>query len=217
MAEEKRRRGRPPNPAEEQIIEAIRGLLRINQTRGDIVRMVVANKNFGIESARQVGRYMRLARARNKQAISRSEDEALSDSIGLWASKQRDAQQAIGKARQSIDYHTQRIRECETVIDDPDSPKEKIEIALIQQQRSVQQMDDARRTVYGAERTIIECQDRIDRLLGNFAPVKVARTDTKGRDVAGCEASQPATHNEAKNRVEGILETLKSRIGNEGN
>lgn len=213
---EKRKRGRPPNPAEEQIIEAIRGLLRINQTDGDIRRMVVSNKNFGITSTKAVGKYIALARKRNKQAIQRTEDEALSDSLGLWASKQRDAMQAVGKARQNIEYHTQRIRECEEIIDNPDSGKEKVEIALIQQTRSVQQMDDARRTIYSGERTVMECQDRIDRLLGNFAPVKVAKTDTKGRDIPA-ESPQPATHNEAKSKVEGILETLKSRIGNEGN
>lgn len=77
-------------------------------------------------------------------------------------------------------------------------------------------MDDARRTIYSGERTVMECQDRIDRLLGNFAPVKIAKTDTKGRDIPA-ESPQPATHNEAKSKVEGILETLKSRIGNEGN
>lgn len=208
-----------PNPQQDQIIEAIRGLLRINQTKGDIVRMVVSNKNFGIESARQVGRYIRLARERNKQAIQRTEDEALADSIGLWSSKQRDAQQAVGKARQSIEYHTQRIRECEAIIDDPvlkgEDKREKIEIALIQQQRSVQQLDDARRTIFSAERTIMECQDRIDRLLGNFAPVKVANTDSKGKDVA--VAIQPATVQEATNRVTGLLEQLKARSSKETN
>jgi len=208
-----------PNPQQDQIIEAIRGLLRINQTKGDIVRMVVSNKNFGIESARQVGRYIRLARERNKQAIQRTEDEALADSIGLWSSKQRDAQQAVGKARQSIEYHTQRIRECEAIIDDPvlkgEDKREKIEIALIQQKRSVQQLDDARRTIFSAERTIMECQDRIDRLLGNFAPVKVANTDSKGKDVA--VAIQPATVQEATNRVTGLLEQLKARSSGETN
>lgn len=62
----------------------------------------------------------------------------------------------------------------------------------------------------------MECQDRIDRLLGNFAPVKVANTDSKGKDVPA-QAIQPATVQEATNRVTGLLEQLKARSSGETN
>lgn len=213
---EPKRRGKPPNKHENDIVETIRNLLRVNQTPGDISRMIKSNTTFGITSTRQVSRYMRLARARNREAIGRTADESLADSLGYWSGKQKEALQTIQRCKTDIEYHRTRIKSCEEIIDDPTALAERVDIAMEQQKRSVALMDDARRSIYTAERTSMECQDRIDRLLGNFAPVKVANTDSKGKDVPA-HAAQPATVKEASERVAGLLEQLKARSSGEAN
>lgn len=205
-----------PNPQQHAIVETIRGLLRLNQTKGDIARMIVSNKNFGLNSTKAVGKYIALARKRNRESIGRTADEALADSISYWSDKQREALQTIQRCNEDIVYHRDRIKNCEVTIDDPASLKERVEISRELLLRSVQLMDDARRTKYTSEKTSMECQDRIDRLLGNFAPVKVANTDSKGKDVPA-QAIQPATVQEATNRVTGLLEQLKARSSGETN
>lgn len=205
-----------PNPEQHAIVETIRSLLRLNQTKGDIARMIVSNKNFGLNSTKAVGKYIALARKRNREAIGRTADESLADSISYWSDKQREALQTIQRCNNDIEYHRERIKNCESIIDDPTALPERVDIALEQQKRSVQLMDDARRTKFTAERTSMECQDRIDRLLGNFAPVKVANTDSKGKDVPA-QSTQPATVKAATERVAGLLEQLKARNGGEAN
>lgn len=196
----------------DQLIEQIRGLLRLNFTKGDIkrhVRQLREKRGVVPLSNKTVEKYISHARKRNLQILDLNEDEALADSIALWSRKQQEAEAESGRAKEmlrrqetSYDAAEQERDEAET-----DAARELAEKSL---QRIARVMEHLRRTITTAELTVQSCQDRIDRLRGNHAPVKIARTNTKGEDV-DVPPPQPATVEKANDVLRDLVEKIKAR------
>lgn len=163
-------------------IELARQLIRENWTTGDIKRAFKEKYGIGYRSC---ARYLRLARKRNIEAIDRSEDEYTADSIGFWANVQREQAERIQHAKQAIARANQTLEKAQVVLDSPNASEEKQKLAMEQIKEAGRQKDDARRTIYSATQTKMNCQDRIDKICGpgKYNRVEKAEVTTQGEDV----------------------------------
>jgi hypothetical protein len=75
-----------------------------------------------------------------------------------------------------------------------------------------EQIETYRKQIYTAQRDAFLCQQQVDRLLGTYAPTKLARTDSAGNDVAlpaPDHACEPSNMESAAYFVGQLMESLE--------
>lgn len=202
-------------------IEQVRGMLILNMTKGDIKRKM--RTEYGLKHG-QTERYLRYARNRNLESIAKSEDEALSESMSYWSKKKQDAEIGLMRASRRLDgYQAKDGRRIEGLvakearllaqIDDSETSDEVREHLVIQLDRVLVAMDDARKSAYSCRMSSMDAQDRIDKVLGNYKPQRFARTTKDGKDVDKPAAAEPETVGKGDDEIERLAEVFRKREG----
>ncbi len=190
-------------------IELARELLRKNWTKGDICR---AFKEKYAMCRRQVQKYLHLAYKRNCEIQGRDHREVTAYSIGYWAKLQRDCDERIHDANRRFELAEHSAMVAKQMMDDPASTKTQVAIATEMLKLSTQQIDDARRTVYFAEKLQMACQDRLDKItgVGKLNRMEVVKVTSDGKDV---KTPAPATINldDEQKELELLLEQSKQQ------
>lgn len=212
--EPKRFRIPKATPAEKHArIEEVRALLRINYHDGDIKRLCA--HRWGT-SGRYVEKYITWARQRNRETLETSEDENLAASLAYWSKMQQDAEASYEKEEKAYEVARGAYFYCEKQIQEiergpqPDSKKEDVKQLLQRQAVATQMMKLSRATMVSAQTDSRSAQDRIDRLKGNFAPVKYAKTTKDGSDVA-MPAAMPSTVEKVDDELQKLVDQLRGR------
>lgn len=174
---------RPTRDEIENRVNQIRKMLRMNMSDGDIKRAL--SKEWGI-AKHNVLTFIRLARKRNASMLDPGEDQHLATSLAHWSRKQQEAEHTIQIERNSQEKARKSIDLAEAEIDNiglSGIGLERLEVLELRKKNAIKIMDHARRAIFSMSMFSKECQDRIDRLLGNYAPMKIARTKADGSDI----------------------------------
>ena len=190
-------------------------MIRLNFTNGDIKRALSAR--WGIRR-RSVEKYLTVAWARNRGFIGEDENQSLARSLSYWSFKQQQSertidrqQTAIAAAEKSYQLAEKTIEELEGIRTADNPMTERFEILEMRKTNALQTIRQANSAMAIATSVSRECQDRIDRLKGNHAPIKFAKTDSKGNDVpAPVEPTTPAAVDQELRK---LVDKLKERQG----
>jgi hypothetical protein len=203
----------------EERIEFVRSLIRLNFGVGDVKRM--ASKRFGVKR-KTVQAYLSYARERNRSILDATEDQALADSLLYWSRKQQDCEATIQREKLLQAKSIEVLRSAEKEIDEletgrtPDNPQtERLEILEMRKRTAVKLIDHARRACFTSEQGSRDAQDRIDRLRGNLAPIKLARTTKAGDDIDDPTKREPATVADANREIVELLGRIRSKGASE--
>ena len=136
-----------------------------------------------------------MAHERNQQALGRSEQECKADSLTLWTRWQREAWEREEKLSDEVPAHKAAFEEARVerrrIAVELKTVKSKEARAALQTEREVwhehakaarQRLEQLRRELYQARADMQDIQRIIDKLLGNYAPVKVANTIVDGEN-----------------------------------
>ncbi len=188
-------------------IELARELLRRNWTKGDICR---AFREKYAMCRRQVQKYLNLAYQRNCEIQGRDHREVTAYSIGYWAKLQRDCDERIHDANRRFELAEQSAEHAKRLMDDPASTKSQVAIATDMLKLSTQQIDDARRTVYFAEKLQMACQDRLDKItgVGRLNRTEVATVTNDDKNV---KPPVPVDLKEEQAELERLLDEIQKR------
>lgn len=172
----------------ERMIDTARQLLLRNYTTGEIKRKFL--ETFGVKY-RQTHRYIRHARDRNLEYLNKTADQHLSDSVADWTAMRNDAEETIFRCTRQLQDAGRVMDTQQKVLADPHATDESRATALEALTECRKLIDSLNKRVSSCRMTIQLCRDRTDKLLGNYAPVKMAQTTTDGRDVAKAADSRP--------------------------
>lgn len=172
----------------EDRIEQVRAMLRLGAPKSDIKKSLSVIWKVRPTT---VEKYIPLARERNREVLEITEDDALADSISSWSKRLQDAARRMNAANRTAEdgvKHLEWIRDqMKAVSEDSKLSTEYREAMIVKfmkmEAQAIRQIESAQRTSQGADQSMILSQDRIDRLRGNYAPTKVAHTDSKGNDL----------------------------------
>ena len=217
-AEGRRRKLTPEKrKARNQRIEEVRTLMSLNYSDGDLKRMlaerwakVLPDGTRKPMRPRSVEQYLTVARERQRELLGRPAPDARADSLDFWRRKQQEAQGRAAQGREEMRLAQESIKKAEAVLDDHKAKDEAKEIAAIRLKAAVTRQDHARRTIWAAEQQVREDQGVIDKLLGNHAPVKLARTTPEGEAVDKPAAPEPEPTDPNKT-IEDLAEQLRKR------
>lgn len=195
------------------VVEYARTLLIMDVNRCDMKREI--GKKFNLDP-RSSERYITLAGRRNHTHLGESADESLAKSLGYWSRKKQQSEQRLQRelgieqrANRSLelcDADFERLREQAT----DDKPLiEQFEAVEMRRSNAISLREQARKAMFTAEMVSKEAQREIDRLKGNHAPLKIAKTDSKGEDIP--EPIEPTTQEAVDQELREILDQLKSR------
>lgn len=203
-----KKRRRRPTDEQNRVIEQTRHLLTINFTTGDAKRALMAQCDL---SRRQAMRYIALARARNREAVGKTDAQAKSDSVGFWARKQQKAEDLIAKETARVTEAHATIFEAQGVLADDSLTEAAHAIATVRLEAANKTLETARRLIAGAEHRSMTCQEHIDNLLGTRAPLKVAATNAAGQDIQPRPVPEPMTMEDVDAEIHALCETLRKR------
>lgn len=155
--------------SQKKLVQAARAMLAQNMTAGDIKRQLA--ETYGMKP-RSFERYIAKARERNREAIKRTADEAKSDSVSYWASKQQNAERTISQCQLRTQDAYRRLDEANAIAADESELDERREAAKFTIENCTAQIETYRKQAYLAQRDAFMCQQQVDRLLGNMAPAE---------------------------------------------
>lgn len=205
----RQRARRVPRDEREQRIETVRRLMAMGGSDGDVRRRLAGQ--WGL-SRKSMGRYLALARKRNRESIGRSAEDALADSVSYWTAKLQEAESYLTRARKMWAAAEKRIDDAWLVLDNEAASPEERDTARDRLMRGQTAMDRARREYYQHLRTSMDCRTQIDKLLGVYAPKKIAHTDAKGRDVPQTRPAEPVSDLQANREIQELYESIRRRL-----
>jgi len=196
-------------------VEWCRGLIRLNFSAGDIKRLCAKKWNL---KRKTIADYISYARQRNRSILDATEDQMLADSLAFWSKKQQHCEATIQRERELQARAVGTLQATEREIDQIEGERtaenpqtERLEILEMRKKTAVAIIDHARRAVFSAEQGSRDSQDRIDRLKGNFAPLKLARVTKDGADVDTPANPEPATLEDCDREIEELAKRLQQR------
>lgn len=205
-------------PKADQLVETIRRMLILDVNPGDIKRKIPTMPEFKGFRPRSIELYITIAKRRQHESIGESNDEALAKSLGYWSGKKQQAEARIQREQSIENLANRSLERCEKDFDDlrervtEDSPlTERFEAIEIRRRNAIALREQARRTIFTSEMISKDAQREIDRLKGNHAPLKFAKTDSKGQDVPEPEPIEPMTQEAVKEELKGLVEQLRNR------
>lgn len=165
--------------------------------QGDQRIEITQRKSNGkiLYNRRYVERYITWARNRNGQLIAGTADEKLATSISYWARKKQDAEQIIAREKRAIEsarkIYNDSIAEISRIEDEakrvegkfPKNVNERLEILEMRCSNATREMERAHESQRIANLGSMNAQEKLDRLNGVHAPIKIARTDSTGKDI----------------------------------
>jgi hypothetical protein len=167
---------------------------------------------------RSVERYITIAWRRQREFIGESADDSLASSIGYWAGKKQNAEFRIDREQAIENMANRSLERCEKDFDTlremvtEDNPlTERFEAVEMRRRNAIALREQARRAIFASEMISKDAQREIDRLKGNHAPLKIAKTDSKGQDIPEPEPIEPVTVQAAEEELKGLVEQLRSR------
>lgn len=179
-------RGVPKDPRNAAIVDQIIKLLVLDTRPGEIKRIMVRTYPDKFKVTRSVEQYIAVARKRVGTVLAQTPEESLAKSVEFWAEKKRTFESnAAGLRRQ--------VAEAEAKLA---SEKEPAAVRAL-----LRKLKGAKRELQVQLQWSMNAQREIDRLIGNHAPYRVARTTTDGKDV-----DRPAVDREPLTAEEGLAE-----------
>ncbi|MFH5805603.1 hypothetical protein [Alienimonas sp. DA493] len=173
----------------EKRIEEARKLMSLDYSDGELRRMLSAK--WGCSRV-TVGKYLTRARGRNRELVGKSPEDCRSDSLLYWRALKAESMQARAEGRKEFKAATEEIERAQATLDDPTSPDEQTETAMARLKLASRRQEKAGAKIGACERNAADYQDRIDKLLGNHAPLKVSETTPDGKAVSRrAEPSDP--------------------------
>lgn len=200
-------KGKPKDPRNERIIGQICQLLVMDTRPGEIKKAMVGAYPDKFKKGRAVERYMAVARARVLTVVTQTPEESLARSLEFWADKKRTFEGNVAQARRQVvelegDRETPGKIEAARLAGDAKLVKilslRAIEFRSVAQSNLVLSMN---------------AQREIDRLIGNHAPFRVARTTAAGEDVDRPAEREPLTPEEGRVELEDLLRLAHARGG----
>ena len=172
----------------EHRIEQVREAMALGRTDGELKRGLAAD--WGVRR-RTVERYLCRARARNRELVGLSPEDSRADSLLFWRDLKAGAMRDRGEARAERDAAADDAGRSADVLADPDRSGDH-GAAAARLKAASRRRDGAAKRAAACERNAAEYQDRIDKLLGNHAPVKLSETTPDGKAVRrAAEPSDP--------------------------
>ena len=210
----KPRTRRKPLTKEEQekLTEEIRMSLILDVNEGDIKRDVFKRWNL---RPKRTQKYITRARRRNASSLAESPEDALASSIGYWGRLKRNAEARLQREEKIEGWANAALDRCEKDADalreraTKETPfTEQFEAIEMRRSNAIALREQARRAQFAASTSSKEAQREIDRLKGNIIH-RVARTDTKGKDIP--EFTEPTTPAAVDNEIKSLVEQLRNR------
>ena len=173
----------------EKRVEEARKLMSLDYSDGELRRMLSAKWKCSRPNA---AKYLTRARGRNRELIGKSQEDCRSDSLLYWRALKAESMQARAEGRREWAKASEEIERAQETLDDPTNPAEQMESALSRLKLASRRQEKAGAKIGACERNAADYQDRIDRLLGNHAPIKLSETTPDGKAVRrAAEPSDP--------------------------
>ena len=188
-----------------QRIEQCRGLLALSMSVDDIRRTV--SPAWGI-APKSVNRYLVLARKRQQKILNRKPEELKADSLTYWSRKLQDAEQRKTRGVREMEKAIEFEIKAKEMLNKAGDDSEQIRLASEVLHTSSRMKEHARKTIQAGEIQAQAVQDRIDRLVGNYAPERIALVTTEGKDVLQ-SAPEPLSRAGMKTQ---LYETMKAAL-----
>lgn len=191
-----------------QRIEEARGLLALSFSTGDAKRALATKWNM---SPHGVVKYIKIAQKRNQGLLEKNERELKGDSLTFWSRKLQEAAARYQRGQNELRDAYDRLKKVDELLKVYTEKQDAKGILSVQKMMdSCENMiDHAKKLVSAAGREQLEIQDRIDRLVGNNAPDRIALTNVKGEDIAPRE---PVTKIESRDRLVILLDQFRTTL-----
>lgn len=166
----------------------------------------VLSKKWGI-NPRSVEAYMSVARAMLREYVGVDRKEAKANSLHFWSMDLQRQQSSTVKLHKQMEEMQRMVGMVKGLLEETERTEDQLPL-LNKAEEILERIGELQRSCRGlmliAERSGREIYDRIDRILGNYAPME---HDVSGeiRQVVETRRSEPKTRKEAINRMVGVL------------
>lgn len=203
-----RRRKRTPEQrlVIQKRIQDARALLMLFMSVPDIVRALAPVWKVSQASCYK---YVAIARKQNKAMLGRSAEEWKSDSLSFWTRKLQEANTRKQRAMQDYGTAQQIVKEIDGRLNAA-TKKENASLVLAlanMMKEANKRIDNARRVIHATDVQVEMIADRIDRLVGNNSPTRLALTDAEGNSLIQ-HVREPITQAEREIQLASLLKGL---------
>jgi len=167
-------------------------LLMLNIPASEVARQVQPRWKKSLDYCRKL---IQIAKKHNLEHLARNPAECKADSLKFWSTKLQEAETRRQRGYREIEKGNQIVASVQPRIDSAHDP-EVIHALTKLLDRGIEIADHGRRMVTSGEYSAERVQDRIDRLLGNYAPERIALTTADGEDVL--HKAPPMTPDQAR-------------------